>query len=208
MTTLTMSPEEIGGTEGFEGTAAALEALAEQGSPIDAVVVALAAEASHAGQPGWQQMLADHDDLVTKLHTDIAWVRGVADHATSSERPLRLLTLTDAATTAGRTRAARLRPTGQSCPEGNQGPGRRVRRRPRIASDHRPGRDQRDRRSPPVHPRHRGALWCRTRMRRRLVRAAIPPRPTASVTVGGTAVPPWLDDTLRGIVRGEAGQRR
>ncbi len=76
--------------------------------PIDAVVVALAghAAAGSGGAPtSWQGVLADHHGLIASLQADAAWTRAAADYAAEEERPVRIVTLTDATTPGGRSRA-------------------------------------------------------------------------------------------------------
>jgi NAD(P)-dependent dehydrogenase (short-subunit alcohol dehydrogenase family) len=90
----------------FEGAAAALQRVAEQTAPLDAVVVALAGHAPTAPDgEGWEHSLADHQGLVQELHADAAWTRAVADYSAGTARPIRLVTLTDATTPSGRSRA-------------------------------------------------------------------------------------------------------
>ena len=161
-----------------------------------------------SGSAGWEQTLADHDELVKNLHTDIGWTRAVADHAATGDRPIRLLTLTDATTTAGRTRAqvsAQLARAAQKATKGQvaaftisdesteQGHAQAL---AEIAAHLMCG-DNTTALSGAELATGDGRFGLRSH-----------PKPTASITLGGTAVPPWLDDTLRGIVGGEAGQRR
>jgi NAD(P)-dependent dehydrogenase (short-subunit alcohol dehydrogenase family) len=90
----------------FDGAAAALERVAQQTAPLDAVVVALAGHAPTTSPgAGWEALLADHQGLVQELHADAAWTRAVADYSASTTRPIRLVTLTDATTPSGRSRA-------------------------------------------------------------------------------------------------------
>jgi len=42
---------------------------------------------------------------VQELHLDAAWSRAVADYAAAADRPIRMVTLTDASTAGGRSRA-------------------------------------------------------------------------------------------------------
>jgi hypothetical protein len=84
----------------FAGAAAALESA----GPIDAVVLALAGPSADSGA-GWQRVLAEHTDLVERIHTDAAWARAVADHAAAADQPVRIVALTDATTAGGRSRA-------------------------------------------------------------------------------------------------------
>ncbi len=90
---------------GFAGARAALASAAESG-PLDAVVVALAGpSAPPAPSRPWEQVLATHRGIMGEVHTDAAWARAVADHASTADHPLRLVTLTDAVTAGGRSRA-------------------------------------------------------------------------------------------------------
>ncbi|MBX3286947.1 MAG: SDR family NAD(P)-dependent oxidoreductase, partial [Actinobacteria bacterium] len=75
--------------------------------PLDAVVVALATPGPVAPPPGegWEAVLADHDGLAGLLLADAAWARAASDHAAATDRPLRLVTVVDAATAGGRSRA-------------------------------------------------------------------------------------------------------
>ena len=79
--------------------------------------VAGGASAAHASSQ-WERTLAEHSGIVSQLHADASWARAAADYAALAERPVRLVTLTDA-TTRRRTqpspgrRAAR--PVGTGC---------------------------------------------------------------------------------------------
>lgn len=92
-------------THTFDGTASALAAAATDG-PVDALVVALAGTpvAADLG-PGWERVLAEHTGITAQIHADAAWSRAAADHANATERPLRLVTLTEAVSAGGRSRA-------------------------------------------------------------------------------------------------------
>ena len=72
----------------------------EELGDADALVVALAGSPASAS-PTWEGVLAEHDDVADQLFIDAMWARAVADSA----RPMRLLTLTDAATAGGFSRA-------------------------------------------------------------------------------------------------------
>jgi NAD(P)-dependent dehydrogenase (short-subunit alcohol dehydrogenase family) len=94
------------GRPGFSGAAEVLSSAAASADGLDAVVVALdtAAPAAGAGS-GWERVLAEHAGLVDGIRADAGWARAVADLAAADDRPLRLVTLTDAATAGGRSRA-------------------------------------------------------------------------------------------------------
>ena len=72
----------------------------EELGDVDALVVALAGPAASAS-PTWDGVLAEHDGLVDALFTDAMWARAVAD----AGRPMRLVTITDASTAGGFSRA-------------------------------------------------------------------------------------------------------
>jgi hypothetical protein len=90
----------------FQGAADALaSAVAAQG-PVDAVVVALGGSPeATASASDWERVLAEHAGIVDHIHGDAGWARAVADHAGAAGRPVRLVTLTDATTAGGRSRA-------------------------------------------------------------------------------------------------------
>ena len=54
---------------------------------------------------GWERVLAEHRGIVEHIHTDAGWARAAADYAASAARPVQLVTLTDATTAGGRSRA-------------------------------------------------------------------------------------------------------
>ena len=182
---------------GFGPAASALRSLAESGGPVDAVVVAASGPGPVEGAEGWQRVLAEHDGIVDGLHADSAWARAVADHALEADRPLRLVTLTDARTAGGRSRgqaAAQLARVGGSSTEG-----RVAAFAVSLEADDdavgRPaaelvGRLLGDPQSLPLAGAELavGAGWLGLRSH---------PRPLGAVTYGGPAVPGWLDDALR-----------
>jgi hypothetical protein len=91
---------------GFGEAADALSSLVGTAGPIDAVVVASAGDQPTAGSTDdWARMLAGHGGIVEGIHTDAGWARATADYAASTGRPVRLVTLTDATTAGGRSRA-------------------------------------------------------------------------------------------------------
>ena len=80
-------------------------ALAELDT-LDAVIVALAGTSAPSGAAcDWERILAEHDGIVEQIHTDARWSRAVTEYATTNNRPLRLVTLTQATTAGGRSRA-------------------------------------------------------------------------------------------------------
>jgi hypothetical protein len=77
------------------------------GDDTDAVIVAHAASRSRSadGAEEWERVLAEHDGIVDGIERDASAARAVAGRAIAGDRPVRLVTLTDASTTGGRSRA-------------------------------------------------------------------------------------------------------
>jgi len=102
----------------FDAAAVAIQRI----DPVDAVVVALAGGAPATGAASdWQRILAEHDGIAEQLFADASWARAVADLSANSGRPMRLVTLTDATTAGGRSRAqamAQLARVGRGATEG------------------------------------------------------------------------------------------
>ncbi len=193
---------------GFDDAAGALRTAVEGAGPVDAVVVALGGGgATSSATEGWARVLAEHDGTVEQLHRDAAWARAAADHATEAGRPVQLVTLTDAVTAGGRSRA---QASAQQARVAKGATGGRVTAFSVSveASEERAG--------PPVgalvahllgHPEAAalagaelvaGAGWLGLRSH---------PRPIGAVTYGGPAVPDWLDATLREVVGAAGGPR-
>ena len=108
------------------------------------------------------------------IHADAGWARAVADHAAAADRPIRLVTLTDATTAGGRSRAqaaAQLRSGRAWAPPTTASSAFAV----SVERCRRPGARRRARRPPGVQPRGPGALRRRAGGRSRLARAPQPP---------------------------------
>jgi hypothetical protein len=187
--------------EGFDGAAAALRAVAEVAGPIDAVVAAFAGqEAPAAAGPEWRRVLADHQGVTDQLHTDAAWARAAADYASGADRPVRLVTMTDARSPAGRSRAQAAAQLARVAAGGTHGRltafavGLEV-----SAGDaaHASGELVGYLLANPETAALAGAElavgdgWIGLRSH---------PRPIGTITYGGPAVPSWLDASLREIV--------
>ncbi len=97
--------QQVALAHGFANTAKALSSVAEATGPIDAVVVASAGRQATSPTDGWRRVLAEHRGIVEDIHTDAGWARASAEYAASAGRPVQLVTLTDATTTGGRSRA-------------------------------------------------------------------------------------------------------
>lgn len=92
---------------GFVGAAEALAAAGAQ-TPVEAVVVALGSSASDGrsvATDAWDRILEEHGGIAEGILADAAWVRAVADYSAATDRPVRVVTITDATTAGGRSRA-------------------------------------------------------------------------------------------------------
>ena len=188
---------------GFAGAAGALRGAVEALGPMDAVVVAPAGHGpGAAGGDTWAGILADHEGLVAALHTDAAWARAVADYAAGAARPVRLVTLTDAASSGGRSRAqaaAQLARAAAGSTEGRVAAFALSLEAPEEGAGPPAGELAAHLLASPEPSALAGAElvvgggWLGLRAH---------PRPAGSVTYGGPAVPDWLDATLREIAGG------
>jgi NAD(P)-dependent dehydrogenase (short-subunit alcohol dehydrogenase family) len=193
----------IGVARGFEGAADALRTVASSG-PVDAIVLAPAGPGSPTGTTapadGWERMLAEHQGIIEGIHTDAGWARAAADYAAGAGRPVRLVTLTDATTAGGRSRAqsaAQFARVAAGSTEGRVTAFAASIEAPEAAADrtvaelagHLLG-----------HPEAAalagaelvvGAGWLGLRSH---------PRPVGSITYGGPGVPDWLDVPIREVV--------
>jgi NAD(P)-dependent dehydrogenase (short-subunit alcohol dehydrogenase family) len=186
---------------GFADAAHALRSVVDAAGPIDAVVVAPAGHGpTDSSTDAWQRVLAEHRGIVEHILTDAGWARAVADYAAGAVRPVQLVTLTDAATTEGRSRAQASAQLARAAGGATEG---------RITAFAVSIEAPEEEAVAPVgalvahllgHPEASalagaelvvGAGWLGLRSH---------PRPIGSITYGGPAVPGWLDATLREIV--------
>jgi hypothetical protein len=144
----------------------------------------------------WERVLADHDGLVDRIHHDAAWARRCSD----AGRPVRLVLLTDATSSGGRSR-------GQAAAHHS--------RMSRKATEDRVAAF-----AVSVEAVGAGAERAAAELAAHLVchpeAAAVSgaelavgdgwlglrshPRPTGSIVLGQPGIPDWLDATLRSIV--------
>jgi hypothetical protein len=89
----------------FVGAAEQLTRAARDAGGIDAVVVARTGAGASDGGAAWQQVLGEHAGITDAIRSDVAWVRAVSDQARESARPMRIVTVTDATSSGGKTRA-------------------------------------------------------------------------------------------------------
>jgi len=86
---------------GFDAAAAALAGA----EAADAVILHRAGPTTADREPGWRSVLAEHEGIVDAVHADAAWVRAVAHRSAEASRPTRAVTIVDATTAGGRSRA-------------------------------------------------------------------------------------------------------
>lgn len=179
--------------------------LAELGA-LDAVVVAVTDAPAATGATDWERILAEHDGIVAKIHSDARWPRAVSERAATTGRPIRLVTITDATTSGGRSRA---QASAQLARAGRQATGDLVLPFAISAESDRAEFNRADfNRGPAELAAHlvcsadavglsgaelvTGAGWFGLRSH---------PRPIGSISFGGPAVPDWFDAALREVVR-------
>jgi NAD(P)-dependent dehydrogenase (short-subunit alcohol dehydrogenase family) len=192
---------------GFDTAGDALRSLVAVDGPIDAVVVAAAGSPpSGSASDGWERVLTEHRDIVEHLHTDAGWARAAADYAAAADRPVRLVTLTDATGTGGRSRAqasAQHARVAAGATEGRVAAFAVALEAPEEVAGRTAGGLVAHLLGHPEASALAGAElvvgdgWLGLRSH---------PRPIGSVTYGGPAVPAWLDGRLREIV-GASGHR-
>jgi NAD(P)-dependent dehydrogenase (short-subunit alcohol dehydrogenase family) len=90
---------------GFADASEQLVATAEESGPIDAVVVALASAAGTSSSGGWAGVLDEHTGVAEQIGNDAGWVRAVSDYAAAAARAVRVVSVVDASTAGGRSRA-------------------------------------------------------------------------------------------------------
>ena len=129
------------------------------------------------------------------------WARAVADRAAATERPIRLVTLTDATTAGGRSRAQASAQLARSARRATDDRVAAFAVSVESAGDRDLGSAARAGRAPRWRARTRPALsgaelvvgagWLGLRSH---------PRPAASFTLGGPAIPDWFDGALREVI--------
>lgn len=90
---------------GFADAAEQLERAARDAGTLDAVVVARTGSTPSGAGSAWERVLEEHAGITDAIRSDVAWVRAAADHARASQHPMRIVTVTDATTAGGRSRA-------------------------------------------------------------------------------------------------------
>ena len=188
-------------THGFDDAAGALRSLVEAAGPVDAVVFAPGDhQPTTTATTGWERVLAEHHGIVEDLHADAGWARAAADYASGTARPVQLVTLTDASTTGGRSRAQAAVQLARAAAGSTEG---------RVTAFAAGIEASEKAAGPPAgalvahllgHAEASalagaelviGAGWLGLRSH---------PRPIGAITYGGPDVPDWLDATLREVV--------
>jgi hypothetical protein len=163
---------------------------------LQAVVVALSGgPPASAATSDWERILSEHDGIVDHIHADAQWARAVAELATSRDQPIRLVTITEATTAGGRSRA---QASAQLARAGRKATGDRVLSFAISAES----------KDIPAELASYlacspdagglagaelvwGAGWFGLRSH---------PRPIGSISFGGPSVPAWFDDALREVL--------
>jgi NAD(P)-dependent dehydrogenase (short-subunit alcohol dehydrogenase family) len=177
----------------------AVQALST-GPDADAVIVALSGGTAGSPAPGWARILAEHAGVVDQIHTDGGWARATSDYAAAADRPVKLVVLSDATTAGGRSRAqaaAQLSRIAASSSKGRvtafavglEGAGDPA----AVAAGELVGQIL-------GNPEAAGLAGAELVVSQDWLGLRSHPRPIASITYGGPAVPDWLDSTLREIV--------
>jgi len=191
---------QIEPARGFAEAAKALQAVVDDFGPVDAVVVAPSGRAPAPSVEGWERVLADHRDIVERIHTDAGWARAVADYAAEAAHAVRLVTLTDASTTGGRSRAQAAAQHARVAASATEG------RVTAFAAGLEAPEDAAGRTAGGLvahlldHPEAAGLAGAELVVGDGWLGLRSHPRPIGSVTFGGPSLPDWLDGTLREIV--------
>jgi NAD(P)-dependent dehydrogenase (short-subunit alcohol dehydrogenase family) len=188
--------------------AEALQSVVDAAGPIDAIVVTPAGRTStDSSTDGWERVLAEHGGIVEQIRSDATWSRAAADYAAAAGRTVGLVTLTDATTAGGRSRAQASAQLARAAAGATES---------RVTAFAAGIESSEEHAAQPVgalvahllgHPAASalagaelaiGAGWLGLRSH---------PRAIGSITYGGPAVPDWLDTTLREIA-GAPGPER
>ena len=187
---------------GFGDAAKALSSVVDTAGPIDAIVVAPQGRRPTASTGGWEQVLAEHGGIIDDIYTDAGWARAAADYASSAARSVQLVTLTDAVTGGGRSRAqasAQLARVAAGSTEG------------RVTAFAASLETSETEAAQPVgdlvaqllgDPESTALAGAELVLRAGWIGLRGHPRPIGSITYGGPGVPDWLDAALREIVTG------
>jgi NAD(P)-dependent dehydrogenase (short-subunit alcohol dehydrogenase family) len=180
---------------GFTAVSEQLAKTASASGPVDAVIVARAGgDASSA--TGWEQVLDEHAGITEQLGDDAAWVRAASEYSSAPGRAVRVVSVIDATTAGGRSRAQSATQLSRAAHSATEG-----RVDAFALSVEAAGQPIGDIVAHLVCDADAGALsgaelvvgpeWFGLRSH---------PHPAGSVSFGGPAVPDWVDDALRDVV--------
>lgn len=165
--------------------------------PFDAVVYAMRNAEESTAATDWERTLEEHAGIVDAIYADAMWSRAVADYAARANRRVRLVTLTEAFVSSGRTRAQAAVQLSRSARKATGD----------LVASFAVAREGGDRGlfafvthlvTSPTAVELSGAElvvgdgWAGVRSH---------PRPAATLTFGGPAIPDWFDGALRSMVR-------
>lgn len=193
--------EHVEAARDFGSAADLLRSIADVAGPLDAVVTALAGPEPPTGPVDqWQTVLADHQGILGRLHVDAAWARATVDYAARADRPVQLITLTDARTPAGRSRAQSSAQQARVAAAGTQGQVTAF-----SVSVEASDADAADSSGGLVgyllcHPDAGALAGAELAVGPGWIGLRSHPRPIGTITYGGPAIPSWLDASLREIV--------
>jgi hypothetical protein len=194
-------PAAGGPMSGFEAAAAGVLEAARTGPPLGAVVIAklgpLTEEADPRSEPSWRATLSSHAGVVGEIVAHAAWLRAATRYAESERRALRIVHVTGALSAAGRTTAqavAQMVRSANDTPSPVPIDAFSLSLESAAAEDVRPVAQLLARlvAADDVRPLQGAELvagrgWVALRSH---------PGPSASVSFGGPAIPPWVDGVL------------
>ena len=185
---------------GFGNATKALSSVVEATGPIDAIVVASAGRPPSASSSGWESVLAEHAGILEDIHSDAAWARAAADYSASATRPVRLVTLTDAVSAGGRSRAQASAQLARAA--GGSTEGRVTALVAGIESSETAAAQPTGELVAQLlsHPDAAALAGAELVIGDGWLGLRSHPRPSGSITYGGPAVPDWLDATIREVI--------
>jgi hypothetical protein len=182
-----------------------VEQLGQAGhnTPLDAVVVAIRSDSpagDSARTSSWKQILDEHAGITDKIRADAGWVRAASDYSVSANRPVQVITITDAVSSAGRSRAQAVAQLARGAQAATSG-------RVKAYSISVESAEASERRPVAELVAHllgggealvgaelvAGSGWLGLRSH---------PAPAGSISFGGPPVPDWLDGVLRQVISG------
>lgn len=161
---------------------------------VDAVVLAMTGPEKSAAASDWERTLQEHEGIADLILGDAMWARRLAD----ANRPIRLVTLTDATTSAGRSRAQAFAQLSRPSVKATEG---------RVAAF---AVSVEARHAEKTNAEFAAFLACSDTTELSGAELVVGdgfvglrshPKPSASLVFGGPAIPSHFDDALRAMVR-------